>query len=281
MNRQEMKNTEIRREEPVGRPRQGGRKRPSASLLRLMRRAMLLLAAMIFVVGLLLIVLPMFRVQRIEVEGCKMHTKEEIIDALGITEGQEIFAINPNKIDDSFWETCAYVEDVTIVRSLSSVRIVIVERENVMYTQFNGRYVSFDRDFRVIEEVSDRTAFASFLYVSLPEISKADAGSPIEFANETADPSYITELLEALEENGVLASVTELDCTRKYRVSYMMEALCRVELGKVNDMTLKLAVIEEILALKGGVGVAPAVIDVSDLQKPTYRELSAAELLEG
>jgi len=54
-----------------------------------------------------------------------------------------------------------------------------------------------------------------------------------------------------------------------------------VELGKVNDMTLKLAVIEEILALKGGVGVAPAVIDVSDLQKPTYRELSAAALLAG
>ena len=287
MNRQEIKMegkaTELARSAPVGRPRQGGRKKPSESLLRLLRGSMLAIAALIVFVGLSLIVLPMFRVQTIEVEGCSIYTPEEIKEASGIEVGQELFAIDKHSVIENIWQfdQPKYIKEVTVVSSLSSIRIVVTEHENVRYTQFNGGYISFDREFRVLEEAADDTAFSSFLYVTLPEGSSAAVGETICFENAELELSYVNELIDTLADRGVLSSVTALDVSRKYRVSYTMGTCCRVELGKVDDTARKLAVVDQILSLKGESSTLPSVVDVSDLQKPTYRALPATELLEG
>jgi hypothetical protein len=72
----------------------------------------------------------------------------------------------------------------------------------------------------------------------------------------------------------VLSRVSAVDVSKKFNVSYVMDDYCRVELGKVGDMSLKLTLVEEILTRRGTVNGA-AVVNVSDLNKPTYRTIEA------
>lgn len=283
MNRQEMKpktNPSARAQEPpVGRPRQGGKKRPSPALLRLLHRGMLLLSAVILLLGLALIILPTFRVQTVSVEGASFHTPEEIIEASGIYVGQEILSIDKNAVNLRIWESCKYVDEISIVSSFDSIRIVVTELPNVMYTKFNDTYVSLDRNFRVIGQTENEADFSSFLYVELPEIASLSLGKTLSFENESIDLTYVTDLLDALAEDGRIERVTSIDFSKKYGVSFVLDGRCRVKLGRVGSLDSKLAVMDEILSMKGESTEIFSLIDVSNLQKPTYRVLSSSDLL--
>ena len=56
------------------RPPHAGKKKPNPALLRLLRMAMLIAGGLILLFGLLLLVLPMFRVQGIEVSGNSFYS---------------------------------------------------------------------------------------------------------------------------------------------------------------------------------------------------------------
>ena len=254
------------------------RRRPDPALLRALRGLMLILAGAIALIGLLLIVLPMFRIQYIEVEGNSYYSDDEIRAASGIKIGEELFAIDMEAVKTGIWKL-DYVDSFKVVRSLNAVRIVIEERKNVMYTEFNGKYFSIDREMRVLEESDE--PFSSFLPVILPTIASLRVGDRLVFEDESIDLTYLTNLLDILNELGTIASVTSMDVSKKYSVSYVLSESCRIELGSVSRMDGKLTMIDAILERKGGATAALSVIDVTDLQKPTYRVLSSSEMLLG
>ena len=273
-------NPRVRREMPSN-DNPMNRKKPDPALLRLLRGVILIVSGAIALVGLLLLILPMFRVKEIKVEGNSYYTSQQIIEASGLKVGQEVLALDTETGIDSIYENCKYVKSARILRTPFSVRIEVTEFDTVMYTEFNGKYYSLSRDFRVLQESADAAAFADFLPVELPEIAALAVGAELRFSNPDADLSYINELIDVLEKNGTLASVTSLDVSQKYSVSYVMDNTCRVEFGKVGDTAVKLSLIGEILSRKGGIGETLAVIDVSDPQKPTYRPLGSTEVLLG
>ena len=282
MNTQEIRSKQTNNARNGGAPAQNPpqRRRPNPALLRLLRNAMLLLAAMIVVVGLLLLILPTFRVQTVTVKGNSFYTEEQILEASGIREGQELLGIDVNAVCQSIWDSCIYVNEVSIKLGLNSVTIEITERSNILYTEFGDRYFSIDAsDFRVLEKSSDESVFADFIKVELPRIASLSVGEPLNFENSEADLSYIGDLLDALARADVLSSVSFLNLASKYHVSYVMNQSCRVNLGRVTDLEDKLATVRGILEMKGDLGGLGAVVDVTDLEKPTFRPLGESELL--
>ena len=152
----------------------------------------------------------------------------------------------------------------------------------MLYTEFAGRYFSIDSgDFRVLEQSYDESAFAGFLKVELPQIESISIGKPLNFENKSMNPSYVGELIDALETNGVLQEVSFLDCSSKFNASYVMNQTCRVNLGRVDELGDKLRVVDGILQMKGDLGGMSAVVDVADLRKPTFRLVGGSELLLG
>ena len=240
---------------------------------------MLGIGGAILLLGLLLIILPTFRIKEIRVEGNNYYTAEQIIAASELKVGQEILALDTKGGIDSIYHNCTYVKSARILRTPFSVRIEIVEFDHVMYTEFNGKYYSLNRDFLVLEESEDSAVFADFLYVKLPEVSALAVGAKLRFSDTDVDLSYINDMIDRLDANGTLASVTSLDVSGKNDISYVMENSCRVEFGKPGESDTKLLLVEEILSRKGGIGEMAAVIDVRNPQKPTYRPLADASLL--
>ena len=249
------------------------RNQPDPSVLHRLRGAIAVVGCAILLVGMLLIILPMFRVSSIQVTGASFYTDEQIIEASGIEVGDEMLMLDRNSVYNNIWEKLPYVNGVKMRRVFNTVKITVEENTNLMYTEFVGRYYVLNRDFYVLAAVDNEADVNGFLRVELPEIASLGVGSKIRFENEALDTGYVLDLLESLENGKVLSRVSSVDVSKKFNVSYVMDDCYRVELGKVGDMSIKLTLVEEILSRKEGKDGLQAVVDVSDLTKPTYRPI--------
>ncbi len=258
-------------------PPSGRKSRASDPLLRAIRMAILILCALILIMGTVLIVLPMFRVKTVIVEGEGYHTEDEIIQASGIKEGDEIFAIDKQDVCNRIFDTCGNVQKISISRSFNTVRITVEEGNNLMYTEHDGRYYMLDDTFRAWAVSDCEADFAAYPEVKLPAIAGITLGTEISFVSE--DVSYISELISYLDTEDVFSKLTEIDVEKKYDISYVLDDSCRITVGKIDNLAIKHQMAERILLEKGENAALWAVVDVTDLQKPTYRALTSAELL--
>ncbi|MBE6601448.1 MAG: hypothetical protein E7637_02940 [Ruminococcaceae bacterium] len=273
------------RKDRTGESSYGRRKRPNAPMLRWLRIAMLGVMGCIVLTALLLLILPLFRVTSLEVTGSRMYEKQEILDAAELYVGQELFAIGS---DDAIreriyaWETNGYIVDVHITRRFGKIKLTVIEKENVMYTQSNGRYYVLDGNLCLLYVTDDVSRLEGLPQVTLPTVTSFQKGKPASFAENVPDTAYISSLLEEMNEQGIWERVTSIDFSKKYNVSYVLEGACRVQLGKVSDLSVKFSLVEEIMSRKNHDYQSPAVVDVSNTGKPTYRPLSeSASLLGG
>jgi len=267
---------------PTQRPHmQSSRKKKiNPRCLSKLRGTILLVGSLILLLGMLLAILPMFKLQTIEVSGTEHYTEEQILEKAGITVGDEMLAIDLNKVRDSLLDHFEYIESVT-VRSVfpSTVKIEIVEKSNVAYLWHEGEFYSFDSQFRVLEKSSDEGTFAGFTRVDLPETVSVNVGETIVFANPNIDMSYVFTLLEEMKTAELLPYVTLLDCEQKYENAIELNGNCRIEIGKVSDIPSKLELAQQILVNKGLAEGQCVVLNVSDMSKSTYRLLSQTDFL--
>ena len=259
--------------------RVGRQKRPAESKLRVLRGAMVAICGMILVMGLLLTILPLFRISGIIIEGNSYYSTEEILAYAGIAEGDEWLAIDGQKIADAIRSKGRYIDRVTVSGEFPLVVRISIEEKNVMYTAHNGSYYAFDDTFTVLASSKNEKDFSSFLYVELPEIRGIEVGYAILFERADMDMGYISVLRNTLSENGLLAHTTKLDCSKKYNVSAELGGTLRLTLGKVSDLTAKLTLAEKILEERKTEGTCYISLDVSDMQKSTYRIMSEADFL--
>lgn len=251
-------------------------KRKNAGKLRLVGGLMLIVGTLAILMCLLLVILPCFRVSKVEVRGIGQHTEDEILAAAGVNVGDELFALDWQSIADRVFDKCAYVDQAHIrIKFPFTVQITVEELDpsQVMYTKFNNGWISFDRSFRVLSQGMDEADFSSFLKVELPEIASMSVGGEIRFRNADADLSYIGDALNLLDRVGTRQRVTALDVSSKFRVSYVLGDSCQVILGKLGDLDTKLLLADQILESRNPLAEISSVVDVSDISKCTYREL--------
>ena len=68
-----------------------------------------------------------------------------------------------------------------------------------------------------------------------------------------------------------------MDCSKKYDVSLVLNDTLRLEVGKVSDIDAKLQLANRIVEEKQESNAAYVTINVSDMQKSTYRVLGGEE----
>ena len=87
---------------------------------------------------------------------------------------------------------------------------------------------------------------------------------------------YVQTLLSKLEEEDILRRVTAIDFSQKFQVSYVVRDACRIKLGKVDRLDIKLELVDEIIA-KSSEEDEYVIIDVSSTETPTRRVVSKEE----
>ena len=253
------------------------RRRADPRLLTILRAGMVLFGGMALFLGLLLIVLPLFRVKEVRVKGNKYYSTEQILAGAQIEIGKEILAVDIDRAMQGVINACPFMEEISIKSdSPSSICITVKETPNVMYMAFNGKYVAFDSSFHVLGESTDPTAYAPFLKVKLPAISGLAVGGEIYFADPEMNMDYVQTLLSKLEEEDILRRVTSIDFSQKFQVSYVIRDTCKIKIGKVDRLDIKLQLVDEIIA-KSSEDDEYVMIDVSSTEKSTRRVVSKEE----
>ena len=272
----------IRIEEPMQQQmRQPQRRKPDENVLRILRLGMLISGAVIFVLALAMLILPAIKINSIEVVGNTYYDDAYVIEKAGISAGDELLGWNMQKSCDDIMAAYPYASDIYISISFFTVKIEIVEKPTVMYTEYQNQYLSIDRTMRVLEmKANGEETFSPFLRVKLPEILSARPGATLQFADSSADLSYVTQLLDVLSERNLLERVTYVDFSNRFSLSFVLSNAVRVEVGALKDMNVKLTLVEEELNKNPINHNIYAVIDVSNTTKPIWRQINAEDLFD-
>ncbi len=259
------------------------RRQPNTKLMQVLRASILFLAALILLLGTTYLLLPLLRVQKVEVTGQSIYSAEEILKASGIVEGEdETFAVLSNGADirRRIKNECPYVKSVTIVVMPFTVKLEITEYSDVRVSAAGKKQISYLSDYTVLEVIE---AGESFIYpfpsVKLPEDVKLSVtlGKPIVFDR---DVTYINEFYHLLQERELLPYVTAMNCESRTSLSCVLGGRFLVKFGTLNDIDDKLELLTVTMQKKEAAGVTLneiyAIVDVSDTDKAYWQEVSDA-----
>ncbi len=264
------------------------RRRPNKKLMHALRVSMVISGILIALCGILLMVLPLFRVQKIEITGNSIHTTEEILNAAGIQEGEdEVLEVlsDGNAIIKRIKEACPYIKSAKVVVYPFSVKIEVAEYEDVRVASFGDRLFSFNRDFCVLEIVDGGGSGSSpFPYVHLPSFGSVTRGAALNFTGGL-DGAYINSFYDFLKENGLIGNVTEMNCESRFSLSCIFNERLQVRFGKLDaDAKEKVTLLRAILEEKRQDGIdlseVYAILDLSNPSSPTWREVADASAFD-
>ena len=268
-------------EEAQPQVRQPQRRKPNPKVLHFLCLGMLVSGAVIVVLVLTMLLLPMLKINKIVVEGNTYYDDETVAQMAGIATGDELLGWNMQDSCDALMEAYPYAKDIYISINFFTVKIVIVEKQTVMYAEHQDQYFSFDRGLRVLEIKTDgEEAFSPFLRVKLPNILSVQAGYTVQFANAETDVSYLTKLLDVLNDHDLLESVTYVDFSERFSLSFVLSNSVRVEIGELRDMNDKLDLLTRELNANPIDHNMYEVIDISTTSETVRKQIDAKNLFD-
>ena len=257
------------------------RRKPNKKVLSVLRFGMLLSGAVIVVLALTMLILPIFKINKIVVEGNSYYDDATVAQMAGISAGDELFGWDMQKSCNAIMAAYPYASDIYVSIEFFTVKIEIVEKPTVMYAECQNQYFSFDRSLRVLEIKSDgEEAFSPFLRVKLPSVSSVQVGQNVQFANAETDVSYLLQLLDTLSSHNLLENVTYVDASDRFALSFVLSNAVRVEIGELKSMNEKLTLLSEELNTKPIDHNIYEVIDVSTTSKTIRKQIEAKNLFD-
>lgn len=152
-----------------------------------------------------------FRINEVSVAGNTHYTAQEIIEASGIQTGDNLIALSKSRVASAIRSKLPYVEAVSIQRLLpDGVLLTVTERVAAASLDTDeGRWL-ISSGGRLLEQGGSEGVVQ---IVGLTARSPY-AGEAIQVAEEDqATLEYVIQILTALEDRGMLAQCTQLDCS--------------------------------------------------------------------
>ena len=217
----------------------------------------LVIVAVIFVMSVF------FRVSDIQVRGNTHYTDEEIIRAIDIEEGDNLFFFDRFAALSRVFAKLPYIDEVTVERSLPNrVIITVSESQALAYIVLGEEKWTIDHNCKVLGKANEDE-----LAGLIPIIGISPGTLMIGETLETADGDgkivdYIAEVLDQLEGRGLYRRVGRVDFTNPGQVEFTLDDKYIVRLGNDNNVEYKFGMLISALSqlLEGDVGI----INVSD-----------------
>jgi cell division protein FtsQ len=150
-----------------------------------------------------------FNIKSITVEG-NVHVSEETVRACcKIQIGQNIFDFKAAEIQDQL-KTIARISKVSVVRIYpDKVKIVITERQPIVYISYEGQYYAVDDEGIVVEISSSNIAADAVMVTGLSGVEMPDVGRKLDF-NATAQTQTVFSVVNFFITKDMLSSVSEI-----------------------------------------------------------------------
>lgn len=150
----------------------------------------------------------LFRINTIEISGVSRYTKEEVLEASGIKQGDNLYIINKYDVADDIFARLPYVQTVQINRRLPDTMTIDVQECTVAgaVTQEGGVWLVSSHG-KILENIAPADAAAYPVIDGITLLSPA-VGTAIALGEENRmTEEKLLDLLAKLEEKGMLAEM--------------------------------------------------------------------------
>lgn len=222
------------------------------------------------VVATIFVMSVFFRITNIQVEGNSHYTDEEIIRAIDIEEGDNLFFFDRFAALSRVFAKLPYIEEVSVERSLpNKVIITVTESQALAYLVLGDELWTIDHSCKVLGKAVDEE-ISGLIAVEGVDPGTLLIGEPLQTKDGDAElVEYLAEVLYQLEGRGLYTQVGSIDFSDKNHVSFSYGDKYVVKLGGPGKTEYKFGMLVSVMSqlLSGDVGV----IDVSDGMTARFR----------
>lgn len=179
----------------------------------------------------------LFQIDGIRVLGASRYSPDQIVDACGIEQGENLFLAKTKEGQQRIEQSLPYIGSVRISRSLPSTILVEVQEATPAAAVMTEQgYVLLDDKEKVLDVVSEPPAEIR-LVKGLP-LAEVAPGKKLAIGDEKIEKAF-QELVKEIENVG-MTHVTVLDFTDPYRIQLVCDGRLTYLLGTQADLNLKL-----------------------------------------
>ena len=217
------------------------------------------------VLGIIFVMSVLFRVSDIQVEGNTHYTDAEIIRAIDIEPGDNLFFFNRFAAFARVYSKLPYIENGSVERRLPNKVIITVEETTALaYLELGEEQWTLDRNCKVLGKAAEGETESL-----IPIVGIAPGTLLIGEQMQTEDQDqelvdFLADVLYQIEERGLYSEVDRVNFANPRNAEFSYANRYTVVLGTRNNLEHKFGMFVSVLGkLKpGDVGI----IDVSDGQ---------------
>jgi cell division septal protein FtsQ len=187
----------------------------------------------------------LFNIHEIRVSGASnMYTAQEIVEASGIKEGDNLMRLDPRKAEQAILDKLLYVESADIGKDWpSSVQITVTPCIPAYNVNYEGGTLLLSKKGKILADNGFITEGLPVIYGYEP--ADPVAGKPIRTENEHKDEAF-TELIRSLGSNeGIEISAVDMTDEFNIVVSYSNGSIFRM--GTYSDVEYKLSLAQTVM----------------------------------
>lgn len=248
------------------------------------RRALLVFYLFVFItvitaaVALSLTVL--FKIDSISVTGTTRYSAEQVVQAGGIRQGENLFLANTGAARQKIQQKLPYVASAQVSRRLPAKIVISITEEPICgVLEYKGKYAVVGTSGKVLDIAAKRPE-GNTLIKGLP-LSSAETGKQVVYADASQRTAF-QELTAAI--SGVkLDKITELDFTNPYQLRVVYDGRIVMNLGPASELEKKLLFGKRVLESgkikdteKGVLDLSTAAEDEHAYFDPSYAASSAS-----
>lgn len=201
----------------------------------------------ILITGIVLSLTVFFKSEQIEVEGSAHYSNQEIIDASGLTLGENLFLSDKKTGEEKIKQALPYVEEAKIDIRIPDTMVIHITEAQPAYVIAQGKeFVVISSEGRVLERISKNTYDAPVIKGCTLE--KAEVGNAAQVKNKNIMPilNEVTEVLQKNEFNGI----REIDVSSTANITLNYADRIQIVLGMPEDIDYKIRTAQTIINQK-------------------------------
>lgn len=207
-----------------------------------------------FITVVLVAVNTVFRITKIEIEGCGYYSSEQILEAIGLEEGDSMFFVSEKKYASRLSNQFPMVYSLKVEKDYPSMVKIIVTEEVPSYCfEYAGEYAVVSEMGKVIylgNEIPEE--FSGVMKMTVPEVAAAVEGFVIEY-RDSVNTKAVEEVLEKLRECSFYESIGYVDMKSRFDIKVSYKDRFTILFGDRSDFDVKLKFVNGIIeTLKKG-----------------------------
>ncbi len=214
-----------------------------------------------------------FKIRSIEIKGLdtEVYTEAEMLDYLGIGEGDNLLSLRASRLEDELERKFSYVSKAELKRQLPSTLVIelefhsasmgVVLGDDVFFVSSAGKVLSSDdAELGMPEGVCK---------IKTPFITECIQGEPLLF--ETEEPfEILVDVYSQFEAFGLSEKLTYLDITDKFNIKAKLDDRFDIVFGSWEDSESKVKLLSEVMG--GDIWTdSSGIVDISDAREAAVR----------